>query len=179
MVFVLQSEPATLAKIYSTHFVRFLAYLCAEEEIKSGKTSQTLGVFLYQLFSWGHYFCTSLFFWRLFICFRPGFINPPPHPSEKKTFPCPLQSVEVYKFHSGIHSSSIAMLCRSMNPSATRRALQGAFVMTASAIGPKRSAQSRSAHGPNPLPILSRTREIVHDVRDLTPRTRAGAAVMD
>jgi hypothetical protein len=65
------------------------------------------------------------------------------------------------------------MLCRSMNPSATRRALQGAFMMTASAIGPKRSAQSRSAHGPNPLPILSRTREIVHDVRDLTPRTRA------
>ena len=58
-------------------------------------------------------------------------------------------------------------------PSATRRALQGAFMMTASAIGPKRSAQSRSAHGPNPLPILSRTREIVHDVRDLTPRTRA------
>jgi hypothetical protein len=59
------------------------------------------------------------------------------------------------------------MLCRSANLSATRRALQGAFVMTSSAIRPKRLAQSRSAHGPNPLPY---NQEIVHDVRDLSHR---------
>ncbi len=57
------------------------------------------------------------------------------------------------------------MLCRSASLSATRRALQGAFVMTSSAIRPKRLVQSRSAHGPNPLPY---NHEIVHDVRDLT-----------